>query len=510
MKMLPETAGPRLIARGGLPAARSLAGLDALLVMAPPARRFDGRLPQLARWRKLHARESVSPGNVRSTRLGNARDTLAVLGYCKPDATAFETLALAGRMLRPCIEARATTLGIVDVHADARSPQRLEALLAAAYAHGFELPSERSKPSRRKALRQIEIFGGAQLDLARIAASAEATNLVRHLTALPPNRLDAGAYRELLAGLAQTHGLEFEWLDEAALAKLGAGAFLAVARGNGLRDAGMARLSYRPPGGAAAARGRKGAAGAPELTLVGKGIVFDTGGTNLKPHRSMLDMHTDMSGSAVALATLIALAKLQAPVAVDAWLAITENSIGPLAYRPQDVLRAANGVTIQVIHSDAEGRLVLADALALASRAQPRVIIDFATLTGACVYALTDRMSGVFTNRPALAATLEKAGRDSGERVWNFPLYDDYESDIDSKVADLAQCAVDGKGDHILAAQFLKRFVADGIAWVHVDLSAATRSGGLAHVPTEITGFGARFALDLILDQQLLTRLPAR
>ena len=158
-----------------------------------------------------------------------------------------------------------------------------------------------------------------------------------------------------------------------------------------------------------AARGAR-----PDLALVGKGILFDTGGTNLKPHRSMLDMHTDMAGSAVVVATLVALAKMRAPVRADAWLAITENNIGPNSYRPQEVVRALNGTTIQVIHSDAEGRMALADTLALAARRRPKAMLDFATLTGACVYALTERMSGLFATTPELAG--QRAGRKQAQR----------------------------------------------------------------------------------------------
>jgi leucyl aminopeptidase len=239
------------------------------------------------------------------------------------------------------------------------------------------------------------------------------------------------------------------------------------------------------------------------VALVGKGILFDTGGTNLKAHRSMLDMHTDMSGSAVALATIMTLAKLKAPIRVDAWLAITENSIGPSAYRPQEVVRALNGTTIQVIHSDAEGRMVLADTLALAARSKPRMVLDFATLTGACVYALTERMSGLLANNDALANAALAAGTRSGERLWRFPMPEDFDTDIDSQVADVAQCALEGKGDHILAARFLQRFVPKGMPWAHVDLSSSTRRGGLAQVPSDITGFGARLALALLLDGKL-------
>src|SRR5690606_27715222 len=152
---------------------------------------------------------------------------------------------------------------------------------------------------------------------------------------------------------------------------------------NAHRDAGIVRLQYRP-----ARTPRAGSVA--RLALVGKGIAFDTGGINLKPHRSMYQMHEDMQGSAVAVGTLLALSELEVPFEIDCWLALTENEIGPRAYRPQEVVKAANGVTIQVVHSDAEGRMALADTLALAAREQPDLILDFATLTGACVTALTE------------------------------------------------------------------------------------------------------------------------
>jgi leucyl aminopeptidase len=375
----------------------------------------------------------------------------------------------------------------------------LEALLAATLAQAFTLPSFRSTATETPRIENIVLGGPAQLDLAHAVAAARGNNLARWLTALPPNMLDAAAYRKLIETLARQHGLRMRWLDEAALRKLGANAFLAVAAGNAERTAGIAHLEYRPKAGAT----RK----TPDVAIVGKGILFDTGGTNLKGHRHMLEMHTDMAGSAVALGTVLALAELKSPIAADAWLAITENRTGPKAYVPQEVVKAANGVTIQVIHTDAEGRMALADTLVLAGRTRPRLIVDYATLTGACVYALTDRMSGVFTNRPELTETLLAAGRDSGERVWDFPFDEDYDSDIESKVADIAQCPVEGKGDHILAARFLSRFVPEDLAWAHLDLSAATRSGGLGHVSTDITGFGVRYTLQLLLRSNVLQRL---
>ena len=494
--LLPLQNTPRLTLRSDLPGPAMLNRYDAVLLLIPTGARPAASLPQSNRWRTLHARGPVSHAEVRAVTLDNSRQTLGVLGYCRPDADAFELLRVAGILAQRTFANRHEPVRIAIIAqttAGHRSAWQ-EALYAALAAHGFALPTDRKPLAKRKVLAAVDAFGTSKLDCARAQRTAEATNLVRHLTALPPNVLDATGYRRVLATVARRHGLRLRWYSEAALARLGAGAFLAVSRGNARRDAGIAHLSYVPR------RRKTGKASRPDLALVGKGIVFDTGGTNLKPHRSMLDMHTDMAGSAVALATLIAAAQLRAPLVIDAWLAITENAIGPKAYRPQEVVRALNGTTIQVIHSDAEGRMALADTLALAARRKPRTMVDFATLTGACVYALTERMSGLFTPQQALATRALAASAACGERLWQFPLPEDFDSDLDSPTADIAQCNVDGKGDHILATRFLKRFVPDNIAWAHIDLASATRRGGLAHVPTYITGFGARFALTLLLD----------
>jgi len=217
----------------------------------------------------------------------------------------------------------------------------------------------------------------------------------------------------------------------------------------------------------------------------------------------MYGMHGDMQGSAVALGTLLALTRLQARIPVDCWLALAVNHIGPAAYRPNDVVTALNGATIEIVHTDAEGRMVLADTLTLAGRSRPRLIVDYATLTGACVYALGTGYSGVFSNRDAWLPALAAAGRDSGERIWPFPMDEDYDRSLESDIADVKQCAPDGDADHILAARFLRRFVPRGTPWIHLDLSSASRKGGLAHIPTEVTGFGVRLSLRLLLDKAL-------
>ncbi len=497
VELLPPAKRPQIVR------SRTYGELDTLLVVMPESvgRESLARLPEGARWQALHARERPRAGTVRSTSLANRRQTLAVLGIAPDETSVFERLQLAGRMLKVAAARAPQTVGLAAFGTPARIASSLEALLAATLAQHFALPSFKRAERTTPALRRVVLPPDPRIDTRYAAISAEGTNLARWLTALPPNMLDSRGYHAVLTRLARRHGLGMSWLGERALHRAGANAFLAVAAGNGHSHAGIARLSYRP------ARRR---AGAPDVALVGKGILFDTGGVNLKPHRGMLDMHTDMGGSAVALATLIALAELRAPIAVDAWLAISENHIGPHAYRPQEVVRAANGVTIQVVHSDAEGRMELADTLALAARTRPRLMLDFATLTGACVYALTERMSGVFTNRPMLAERLLAAGRDSGERVWPFPFDADFDTDLDSTAADVLQCAVEGKGDHILAARFLSRFVPRETPWAHVDLSSAVRTGGLGHVNTDVTGFGVRFALELLTRQNVLHALEKR
>jgi leucyl aminopeptidase len=495
---LPDFTLAALRRSRSLPNARRAASLDAIIVLMPPGVEsgFLQRLPEAQRWQTMHRRAKALALKWRSTTLANPGQTVALLGYTKPDASTFERLTLAGKLLRELAGRRPERLGLIVADSVADAALWHEALLTAAWTESFALPDFRSERPRPWKLRSIELFAAPAFDTRRVAASARAGNLVRTLTAMPPSELNATAYRQLLLQLARQHRLTLRWYSESDLRRLKAGAFLAVARGNAARTAGIAHLRWR-------GTARRRVSRSPDVALVGKGILFDTGGINLKPHRSMLDMHTDMSGSAVALATLLALSELNAPISADAWLAITENNIGPSAYRPQEIVRACNGTTIQVIHTDAEGRMVLADTLALAARTQPRLTIDFATLTGACVYALTERYSGVFTNRPAFAAELQAAGVSSGERVWNFPLDEDFDTDLESSNADIVQCAVEGKGDHILAARFLKRFIGDAHPWVHVDLSSATRRGGLAHVGTEVTGFGVRFTLELLLSRKL-------
>ena len=501
MQILPPETKVALRRRAAPANEAGLARADAAVFViadADPAAAI-AHLPHARLWQSLHRSvRRVAKTPLLVTRLPNARQTLAAVGFLRPGASSFERLELAGRLMSEVVKPGVVALQCHAVAFDAdESALVVEALASAALAAAAPMPQRKTRPTPPSDLRAIDAHGGRAPDLERAAAISAGNHLARWLTTLPPNELDCVAYRKALQRLARREGWSFRFYDERALGRLGAGAFLAVTRANDHRGAGIVHLGYRPRGAAARRR----------VALVGKGICFDTGGVNLKTHKGMYRMHGDMQGSAVAVGTLLALQRLGVPVGVDCWLALTENEIGPRAFRPQEVVRATNGVTIQVVHSDAEGRMVLADALALASRAKPALLLDFATLTGACVNALTERYSGAFTTRPALAAALQEAGRESGERVWCFPMDEDFDHELESPVADVMQCVADSKGDHILAARFLSRFVPAGVAWAHLDLSSSERKGGLAHVPTEFTGFGVRLAAQLLARDDLLDRL---
>ncbi len=459
-----------------------------------PAARWKA-LPRGAWLRAESLRRKCRAGAVLSARLNSPAHGLVIVGLLREKATPFEALQLAGRMLKEARGGQPRRIALAALGLESGAARRaLEALLAASLSAAFDLPSFKSGGSDPVMLSEITLFDPDRHDFAVTAATSEGNNLARWLTALPGNQLTPASYRERVAALARREGWRVRFFDRRQLERRGAGAFLAVTQGTEDAHAGIMHVQYRGADGSSQ----------PRLALIGKGICFDTGGTNLKTHKSMLDMHIDMGGSAVALGTLLALARLRVSYRIDCWLAIAENRIGPKAYKPQDVVTASNGTSIQVIHTDAEGRMVLADTLVFAAREQPTLMLDFATLTGACVNALTERYSGVFTNRAEWRDNLERAGTASGERVWCFPMDEDFDADLESANADIMQCLADGKGDHIYAARFLNRFVPSSIPWAHVDLAAAQRSGGLAHVGTDITGFGVRYAVNLLTEQQLI------
>jgi leucyl aminopeptidase len=482
----------------GQPVASTLASVDQLLLILPlrPSKKLWSSVPQGNKVQSLLKRKPAGSVPAASSRLTNKRQTALHIGLLDVSKSAFEQLTFCRKMVAALSNEVPGNVAVWALGFDSAEAGRvIRCMMSAVLAAGFKMPHFKAK-DRLTSFKNVRIIGlDSRIDLDRTIAEADGNNLARWLTAMPPNKLDATAYFHVLKDLAKENGWSIRKFGVAELRKIGAGAFLAVAQGNADDSAVIVRLQYRP----------KGSKSAPDLSLVGKGIIFDTGGTNLKPFQSMLEMHIDMGGSAVAIGTMLSISKLGLPHAVDCWLAITENRTGPTAYKPQDVVTAANGKTIQTIHTDAEGRMALADTLILACREKPKLVMDFATLTGACINAISQRYSGVFTNRKKWHPILKKTGVDCGERVWPFPVDKEFLEDLKSETADLKQCSPSASGDHILAATFLNEFVDAKTPWIHIDLSACTRKGGLAHIPSDITGFGVRYTISLILDRDVLS-----
>jgi len=409
--------------------------------------------------------------------------------------TAFQRHTSLRKALKPLLDEKPESLAIA-VFGDEGFRQSVAAdAYYVALVNAQALPTHKRDKTKPRLLKTIQLFGAGLADAGRINAQVAGNTLARTLTMLPPNALTPSIYRDKLVSLAKAHGWKHEEYDMKKLEKMGAGAFVAVAQGSEPRDAAVVHLTNAPK------QAKK------QIALVGKGICFDTGGHNLKPARYMNGMHEDMNGSAVALGILLAASERQLPVRVDCWLAIAQNHIGPLAYKQNDVITALNGSTIEIVHTDAEGRMVLADTLTLASRAKPEFIMDFATLTGSMIGALGTRYSGVLGNRPELLCKAMGAGNAAGERVCAFPFDEDYDEDIESSMADVKQCTLDSEADHILAARFLHQFIEGDIPWLHVDLSSANRKGGLGAIASDISGFGVGFGLQLI-DTMLSEQAP--
>lgn len=400
--------------------------------------------------------------------------SVVVVDAAKP---AFERLASLRSAACALLDEQPEDLALCVLADESAACALAAEVLYVVWANAVPLPVHKKKTERHR-LKTLHLYGARQADgFAEVAALAAGNVLARELTTLPPNHLDPAQYRKRVRALAKQHSWKIDEYDLRKLRALGAGAFVAVAQGSQSNDAAIVHLTYAP-------RGAKRT-----VALIGKGICFDTGGHNLKPAKYMAGMHEDMNGSAVVLGLMQALAAVKVPVRIEAWLAIAQNHISPTAYKQNDIVTALDGTTIEVVHTDAEGRMVLADTLALAARAKPDVMIDFATLTGSMIMALGSRYSGVFASRPELGALAVQAGQASGERVALFPLDADYDKALDSRVADIKQCTLEGDADHILAARFLKRFVGER-DWLHVDLSAASASGGLGAISTDTTGFG--------------------
>jgi leucyl aminopeptidase len=304
----------------------------------------------------------------------------------------------------------------------------------------------------------------AEAGLKQGQAIAAGVSLAKNLGNLPPNVCTPNYLGEQAKTLAKTYGFEVEILEKAQIEKLGMGSFLGVAQG-----------SIEPPR-FIVLQHNKGKKGDKPVALVGKGITFDTGGISLKPGADMDEMKYDMCGAASVLGTFKAIGEMNLALNVVGIIPTCENMPSGNAIKPGDILTSMAGLTIEVLNTDAEGRLILCDALTYAERFEPSAVVDIATLTGACVIALGHHPSGLFSNQDALAAELLAAGEAAHDRAWHMPLWDEFQTQLDSNFADMAN--IGGRaGGSITAACFLSRF-AKKYHWAHLDIAGTAWKSG--------------------------------
>ena len=376
--------------------------------------------------------------------------------------------------------------------ADAGSHAALGARLA---AYRFDTYRTKLKPEQKPTLTAVEIaMDGAAAARARAdkdTAIVEGVFFARDLVSEPPNVLYPESFAERLRDL-ETIGVEVEVLEPATMEKLGMGALLGVAQGSA-RPARLVTMSW------------KGAKNAKPIALVGKGVTFDTGGISLKPAAAMDEMKGDMGGAAAVAGAMKAVALRKAKANVAGVVALVENMPGANAQRPGDIVNTMSGQTIEVLNTDAEGRLILCDALTyVQDKFSPSAVIDLATLTGAIIVALGHEHAGLFSNDEDLAHAILTAGTAEGEPLWRMPLGAGYDKQIDTPNADMKNISGKPAGGSIVAAQFLKRFIKDGTPWAHLDIAGTAWKPGPYEDPLSpawATGYGVRLLNRLIANK---------
>lgn len=378
--------------------------------------------------------------------------------------------------------------GVAGLDVSAASQATIEGSLLALYQYDAPKKADGSKHSIDQLTivefdsSKIEVIGAG---IGVGTAVATATNLARDLVNMPPNVATPARLAQTAQEIAEAHSFNITIGDRAWAAEHKMGAFLAVAQGAG----------YEPK--FIVLEHNADRTDLPTIVLVGKGVTFDTGGISIKPTANMGAMKSDMGGAAAVLGTMKAVGLLDIPLRVIGITPATENMPDANAYRPADVITASNGVTIEIISTDAEGRMILADSLVYAERYNPTAVIDLATLTGACVVALGEGMAaGLFSNDNQLQQRLVEAGTHTHERVWPMPLWDDYKEAIKTDVADIKNSG--GRfGGVSTSAKFLEQFV--NYEWAHLDIAGmALSSKATPYAPKGGTGFGVRLLTELL------------
>jgi leucyl aminopeptidase len=470
-------------------------------VLTAPARRLDeetgGAVSRaVAAAPRFHGRKNELVAIIGPPKLGLSRIVVAGLG--RPDAVEARLLQdLGGSLvahLNGAGESTATfavDLGDKAVVAPAEAAANL-AFGAALRAYRFDKYRTTQKPEQKPSLATLSVAsaaaGAAKEAYRALGAAAEAVAFTRDLVSEPANTLYPETLAQQAATLAEL-GLSVEVLDEHRLRELGMGALLGVAQG-----------SARPPR-VVVMQHKGGPPGSPPVAFIGKGVTFDTGGISIKPAAGMGEMKWDMAGAGTVIGLMRLFAARRARVNAVGLVGLVENMPGGNAQRPGDIVKSLSGQTIEVLNTDAEGRLVLADVLWYCQdRFKPRLMVDLATLTGAVVVALGHEHAAVFANNDELAERLIAAGKAVGEKLWRLPLDDSYDRAIDSDAADVKNIAGDRAAGSIIGAQFVQRFV-NKVPWAHLDIAGVAWSKKDAPtVPKGATAFGVRLLDRFVAD----------
>jgi len=392
----------------------------------------------------------------------------------------------AGAAVRSVASARVRSIALALPAADA---EQTEAVALGALLGGYTFDRYRgSKPPDPLTLTVLAADEHADA-ISRAEVLASAVSLVRDLVSTSPRDLYPETMATEAEKVAAAAGLGVEVLDAAELAAGGYGGITGVGQGS-VHPPRLVRLSYTHP---EAVR---------TVVFAGKGITFDSGGLSLKPAKAMETMKSDMGGAAAVLGALQAIAALRLPVTVIGYLPLAENMPGATAQRPSDVITIFGGKTVEVLNTDAEGRLVLADALARSAQDDPDLVVDVATLTGSQVVALGNRVSGVMANDDAVRDAVVAAADRAGEAMWPMPLPEELRKGLDSKVADLANVAPDRDGGMLTAGLFLREFVPDGVSWAHLDIAGPSFNTGepYGYTPKGGTGVAVRTLVQIAQD----------
>ena len=437
-------------------------GERALVDAAAAAQRFEGEAGSVA--------EVYLPGGTGATRV-------LLLGVGSGDDASYER---AGGALTARLLTSGATAAVADLTGAGDVAAARFAAGAAQRAWRFDEYRTKLPEKQKPTLATLTIVGNDAAWAPR-AAVTDGLALARTLAALPPNILYPESFVERVTAAVDGLGLEVTVLDEPAMRELGMGALLGVSQGS-RREARVLALKWNGADD-----------GAPLTALVGKGVTFDTGGISIKPAANMEDMKWDMGGAGAVAGAMLSLAKRKAKANVIGVMGLVENMPDGNAQRPGDVVTTMSGQTVEVINTDAEGRLVLCDAITWVQKTySPATIVDLATLTGAMIVSLGNEYGGLFSNDDTLAEKLLSAGKASGDQLWRFPLADAYDKLIDSPIADMKNVGPRGAGS-ITAAQFIQRFVDEGVAWAHLDIAGMVWSDkDGATWAKGATGYGVR------------------